>query len=93
MVNDDSIYCVLFSEQAELVNFIPIVRHCFQNRIFSYNLSLLSILAIVTVVAAVCQSMVFIGHIHLCTQFIFIPSVTFEQSGVFMELCYGFIVF
>lgn len=70
MVNDESIYCVyLFSEQAELVNFIPIVRHCFQNRIFSYNLSLLSILAIVTLLAAVCQSLVLATYTYAHSSF------------------------
>lgn len=65
-------YCVLFSERA--VNFIPTVRRCFQNRIFSYNLSLLTILAIVTVVSAV-----FIGHRHYCA---YMHTVHFILYGV-----------
>lgn len=32
MMNIESVYCVVFSKQAKLVNFIPAVRNCFQNR-------------------------------------------------------------
>lgn len=85
MVNDESVYCVLFSEQAERVNFISIVRHCFQNRIFSYNLSR-TILAVVAVVAAVRQFFT----VHTFTQFISPPMQFSSQGNILAVRCLTF---
>lgn len=74
MMNNESVYCFVFSKQAKLVNFIPTVWNCFQNRRDKLPGNILAIVTVLTAVSLIhwLQANPVYAIVYKCTVHLFL---------------------